>query len=473
MFAKFRGGKILSEAQSQIHDLLSRHVLLGLSRWQRSIRPSTRPVLKAFSEGLKFRRQASEWHEEQKRSWILTQLRSTLRDAQKDTRFYKELFFKIGFDAQADFSFEDFARLPVLEREQIQEQALDLMSVSCDKKKARRDATGGSTGVPTEIWLGPTERGWSESGMEYFFERLNVPAGTRTALFWGHNLDPQAPTSLRDRYVGFVDNTRWFDCLRLSGDVLDDVHEQLQRWKPQLVIAYASALGHLAERVLEKNHKPNYPTRCFITGGEKLWPRHRDLIERAFARPIHERYGGRDVSCVGIQLENERTTPFTVDWANVLTEPETSDPDSPLLVTKLHADAMPMIRYRVGDIARFPPTSRPGAPTFVLEEVLGRDVDRIWLPNGRWISGLQIPHLLKDFPIREFLFLQRADYSIELQIVPQDGFDESCLKIIRGTVTANLPDLDVKIILRERIIRTQANKWRPVISEVSEATGGK
>lgn len=437
------------------------------------MRRSTRPATTAFFKGIKFRRAAGNWDEQQKRSWVLNQLRLNLRYAQANTDYYAKLFRDNRFDARADFTFEEFALLPPLEREHVQKFSRDLLSHAIDRRQVRKDATGGSTGVPTEIWSGPQERGWSESGMEYFFEQLNVPAGTRTALFWGHNLDPQATTSLRDRYSAFVDNTRWFDCMRLSGDILDSVHEQLQRWKPQLIIAYASALGHLAERVLEKNYKPNYPTRCFITGAEKLWPRHRELIDRAFSRPVHERYGGRDVACVGVQLNSPRTTEFTVDWANVLIEPETSEQETSLLVTKLHADAMPMIRYRVGDVARFPSTSRPGAPTFFLDEVVGRVTDRVWLPNGRWINGMQIPHLLKDFPIREFLFLQRKDYSIELQIVPQNGFDESCARIIRDTVTSNLPNLDVKIILKDRIDRTAANKWRPVISEVIEESATK
>jgi phenylacetate-CoA ligase len=252
----------------------------------------------------------------------------------------------------------------------------------------------------------------------------------------------------------------------LSPATLDEYHHEFERFRPAVIIAYASALGYLAEHILARNYKPNYPTRCLVTGGEKLWSRHRQLIEKAFGRPVHERYGSRDAGCLGVQLDPTQTLAYTLDWANTLVEPETHEPESPILVTKLQADAMPMIRYRIGDTGRFSPGSKPGQPAFVLPDVMGRVVDRISLPDGRWVAGLEVPHLLKDYPVREFLFLQRQDHSVELQLVPQKDFDEHSLREIRDILTANLPGLPIQIELKESVVRTKSNKWRPVISEV-------
>jgi phenylacetate-CoA ligase len=254
--------------------------------------------------------------------------------------------------------------------------------------------------------------------------------------------------------------------MRLSPAILDEYHRELERFRPACIIAYASALGHLAEHILANNYKPSYPTRCSITGGEKLWSRHRRLIEEAFGRPVHERYGSRDAHCIGVQLRPQQSLEYTLDWANVLVEPQTSAAESPILVTKLQADVMPMLRYEIGDVGNFSARSQPGHPTFVLPDVIGRALDRIFMPNGDWIAGQQLPHLLKDFPVREFQFLQRADHSVQLQLVPQQGFDDASLRSIRDTLTANLPGLQIEIELKESVVRTKSNKWRPVISEV-------
>lgn len=449
-----------------IHDSLSQHVLIPFSRFQRSSRTATRAGQQAFDEGLRFRREGATWDNERRTRWMLDRLRSVVRRAYEETVFYRELFDRHNFDPHADFDFSDFSRLPVLTREDIHEAGRNLLASSVPPDQLRKDSTGGSTGVPTEIWLGPNERGWRESGMEYFFQILGVPEGSRTAYLWGHHLDPQATDTLRDRYQAFVSNIKWFDSLRLSPQTLDEYHERFQRLRPAFIVAYASALGYLAEHILARKYKPNYPTRCLVTGGEKLWSRHRSLIEEAFGLPVHERYGSRDAGCIGVQLDPRNTLEYTLDWANNLVEPELPQAESPILITKFQADAMPLIRYQIGDVGRFPAGSKPGHPTFVLSDVMGRVVDRISLPDGRWVTGIEVPHLLKDYPVREFLFLQRQDHSVELQIVPQKDFDERSLRGIQDILNANLPGLRIQIELKESVVRTKSNKWRPVISEV-------
>lgn len=454
-----------------IHDSLSLHVLMPFSRLQRSTRGTTRPTQQAFNEGLRFRRETAGWEHEQRTEWILERLRSTVRRAYEETVFFRERFDRHGFDPYADFDFAAFARLPVLTRAEIHEAGGKLIASAVSPDQLRKDSTGGSTGAPTEIWLGPNERGWRDSGMERFFEILGVPEGSRTALFWGHHLDPKATDSLRDRYQAFVSNVRWFDCFRLSPEVLNEYHHELERFQPACIIAYASALGHLAEHLLTKNYKPSYPTRCLITGGEKLWSRHRQLIEEAFGMTVHERYGSRDAGCVGVQLNPAKGLDFTIDWANTLVEPELPEAESPILITKLQADGMPMIRYRIDDIGRFPAGSKPGHPTFSLPEVMGRVIDGISLPDGGWIHGIEFPHMFKDYPVREFLLLQRQDYSVELQIVPQRDFDENSLREIEETLRLNLKGLPIQIELKEAVARTKSNKWRFVVSEVKSDFG--
>jgi phenylacetate-CoA ligase len=449
----------------KLHDVVSRRILLPMARARQVAHPRTRPTMAALSEGMRFRQRAIGWSDDRKYEWMLERLRQVVRRAGRETVYYRDLFDRVGFDPNADFTFDDFAGLPVLAREDVHRSGKDMVSSAVRPDQLRHDATGGSTGKPTEVWLGPEERGWRDSGGESFMRTIGLPHGTRIAYLWGHHLDPVARDTLRERYQAFESNTMWFDCFRLSSDTLDAYHNAFERHRPVCIIAYADALRSLADHLAERGLRPNYPAYGFVTGAEKLWPQHRETIERVFDRPVHERYGGRDVGCAAFQLTPRETLDYTVDWSNLLLEPETSEQDSPILVTKLHGDGMPMIRYRVGDVGRFGRTSRPGVPTLILHEVLGRTLDRIWLPNGNWLSGSQLPHLMKGHPVKEFLFVQRADYSVDLQVVPAIGFGDAARQHICQTVSANLPNVDVRLSVVEWIPRTRANKWRPVITE--------
>lgn len=459
------------EATRQAHGMLSQAMLLPLMRLQQLARPSRRQVGLAFNEGLRFRRAAIDWSHETKQEWILNRLRYSVRRAYEHTPYYREQYDGLGFDPNKDFSFDEFSKLPVLERDHVRRAGERLISRAVPIGQLKVNSTGGSSGMPTEVWLGPEEEGWRASGNEHFMRMVGLPVGTRTGMLWGHHLDPVTSDRFRDRLSAFVHNIRWFDCFRLSAEVLESYHREFERWRPACIIAYASALGDLAEHVLKRGYKPSYPVSCFITGAEKLLPGHREAIERAFGRPVHERYGSRDVGSMGFQLDSRRSLNYEVDFANVLIEPETDAAESPILISKLHADGMPMLRYRVGDVGRFPKLSRPGHPVFALHEVLGRETDRIWLPDGRWITGLQIPHLMKGYPVREYMLVQHSDYSVQINIIPRTGFGEDSQRGIVAAVEANLPGLSVTAVLVDEIPRNRAGKWRPVVSAIGTVPG--
>ena len=448
------------------HELVSIKVLEPLYQLQRLGRPSCRPAMLAVQEGMRFRGEAARWNDDQKHEWILRRLRYSARRAYNETAYYRELFVRIGFDPWADFGFEEFARLPVLEREDMRQADKALVSASVPPAQLRHDATGGSTGKPTEVWLGPEERGWHESGMQYFMNRIGLPKGSRVGSLWGHHLDPVASDRFRDRLRYFTLNSRRFDCFRLSPTILEQYHKEMESWQPRWVQAYASALGALAEEVRNRGWRPSYPTQCFVTGAEKLMPYHRSIVESVFARPVHEQYGGRDVGLIGFQVSPEYTLDFHIDWANVLIEPEKAGAYSPILVTKLHADGMPMLRYRIGDIGGFPQGSRSGHPTFILHEIVGRETDRVWLHDGRWIHGIEFPRLMRDYAVGEFQVVQYADFSVVVRVVPRNGFTDESRKSILQIIGANLQGLNVSLQLVEAIQRTASNKLRPVISEI-------
>ena len=80
--------------------------------------------------------------------------------------------------------------------------------------------------------------------------------------------------------------------------------------------------------------------------------------------------------------------------------------------------------------------------------------------------------MLKDYPARDFMFVQRSGYTVELRLVRKKGFVEDAGHLIRAVVAANLPGLELDITIVDPIPSTRANKQRPVVSEPSPPKGG-
>lgn len=451
-----------------LRDLTGRAAVVALDRVRR-LRGTTRVAERHYLDGRRLRRQARAWSEDQRAAWTLAQLRRAVRHA-AETPFWRDRFRDAGFDAAADFSFADFARLPVLERADVAEGWERMLSPRVPASDRRKDGTGGSTGTPLSYFSGPEERGWRLSGQDDFMAHLGLHRGESMAYLWGHHIDQRERESARERLRDLLMNRRWFDCFRLSPEVLLRYHRELTAFMPNGLLAYASALDALATELLANGLTAPYPVRRLVTGAEKLWPAQRARIAQAFAAPLHEQYGSREIGLVAAQQgDPSRSLALDVDWPNLLVEPESPGPASSILVTKLHGDAMPMLRYRIGDQAHFAAACRPGHPAFRLEEVLGRQLDGLHLPDGRWVHGVGIPHMMKDLPVREFQIRQAADYSIDVAIVPGADYTPDAAARVAQVLGGNLPGIPIHVHTTDAIPRSAANKWRPVITEAVAA----
>jgi phenylacetate-coenzyme A ligase PaaK-like adenylate-forming protein len=240
---------VLARAARHAGEFAAVHVLNPAYRAQRLARPATRATVRAYAAGWRFRQTAIRWSQEQRRDWVLARLRAVVRRAAKSTAFYMDRFREVGFDPHADFTFDDFARLPELGKSDLAAAGDSILAADVPRSQLRRDATGGSSGEPTIIWTGPEERGWRESGSEFFMERIGIRKGMRAGYLWGHHLDPVASDRAGDRLRASIENIRWFDCLRLSPAKLSAYHAALNAWRPRYMVAYASALAALAEQV--------------------------------------------------------------------------------------------------------------------------------------------------------------------------------------------------------------------------------
>jgi phenylacetate-CoA ligase len=453
---------------SALRDWTGRAAVGAIDRVRR-IRGGTRVAEGHYIEGRRLRREARQWSAAQRESWMLAQLRRAVRHA-AETPFYRARFRDAGFDPASDFTFDDYARLPILERADVSQGWEAMLSSRVAPADRRKDGTGGSTGTPLSYFSGPEERGWRLSGQDDFMAQLGLRRGESMAYLWGHHIDQRERETARERVRDLLMNRRWFDCFRLSPEVLQRYHQELTDFMPNGLLAYASALDALATELLSRGLTATYPARRLVTGAEKLWPAQRARIQQAFAAPLHEQYGSREIGLVAAQHgDPSRSLALDVDWANLLVEPEGAGPEASIIVTKLHADAMPMLRYRIGDQAHFGGHCRPGHPVFQLEEVLGRQLDGLHLPDGRWVHGVGIPHMMKDLPVREFQIRQAADYSIEVSIVPGADYTPDASARIAQVLGDNLPGIPIRVRTTDAIPRSAANKWRPVITDAVAA----
>jgi phenylacetate-CoA ligase len=324
------------------------------------------------------------------------------------------------------------------------------------------NSTGGSTGVPLNFYQDRNYKDWAAAAtIRTWRHYVNCAPTDLEAVFWG---------AIRDIGKGFRLHNELHRILRdrvLLLNTFDLDSTLLRRYlffynliSPPLVRGYASSLHYVAEFVETHALKLHVP-RAVISSTEVLHSRMRTTIERVFRAPVFDSYGCREVSQIATECNHHDGLHISVE--NQYVELVEND----LVITNLNNYAMPLIRYRVGDLASAITTDpcRCGRTLPRIVKLIGRDNDNIELPTGKVING----------EFFEFLFFGMTTV-IQYQVVYSKSDQKMTVKLHLRDTTENIPALvrsrmkesfgfdNVEIVETDVFDRTPTGKLRFVFT---------
>ena len=195
---------------------------------------------------------------------------------------------------------------------------------------------------------------------------------------------------------------------------LDAMWRQIRRVRPYLIQGHPSTLYALATRLRDKQVGVRGAFQIFESTGEVLDPRKRETIESVFACRAIDRYGNAEFGVLAYERLGDASDRLTV--FDCIAWPEVADHEgqSELVFTALRNDAMPLVRYRTGDLAEL--TTTPEG--FSLGNVSGRVHDLVRIGAHSYPT-----HYLQDLldrigGIDEFQVEQRSNGSLLRLVVP-------------------------------------------------------
>lgn len=208
--------------------------------------------------------------------------------------------------------------------------------------------------------------------------------------------------------------------------------EGMNAFRPDVVIGYGTALGELAAKQLEGVLKIR--PRNISNSGEPLTAATRELIERAFGPCLRNVYSCSEHLIMGVREAKAQAMRLCEDELMF----EMSDDHT--LVTNLYNRALPLIRYRMGDVLQ-PVESDEHSPYRSIAEVVGRVEQVARFVNGRGaIDGIS-PHAINELLIphvRRFQMRITGPSSFELAIVLEKEAGELQRDAAIGAATARL-----------------------------------
>lgn len=378
----------------------------------------------------------------------LSMLRRLLCHARDSVPFHAAAFTSTGIEPAHMRRLDDIRKLPLMDKSSILRRPQQFRSFLFDDAASRVVQTGGSTGEPFRVITERDDPSVQNAYNWAQWRRLGVkPGGASVSLVgMGHTSSPERT------YVAHRVKDAMLWVHRPSRDAAPpwaDILARIRQHEPVLVRGFPSIVAEMAEAMIEQGVPPFPSLRGVSLSSEDILPNQRAVIERAFAVPCLGFYGQTEHCVLAMQCEASEAYHVYPGYAYVeildddgqpITEPGRM---GEVVGTSLLNYAMPLIRYRTGDLAEWDFGGCPcGRQHRRLARLAGRKRSRVALPGGDTVYfGGDVYDELWYAPemFRQIQFEQTCAEELTVRIVPFPGTDRVRLKsFIEDSLRRNL-----------------------------------
>ena len=401
----------------------------------------------------------------------LAALKTTLKHAYETVPFYRAAWRAAGVHPSDVQTLADLEAFPILTKNDIRRHEHALISNAYDASKLRLKRTSGSTGVPLNIRIDEPAVQWKTACTMRSDQWSGYRLGQRVAKVWGN--PEYRHFGLKGRLRNyFFDRAVYLDTLNLNGERIAAFAAQLQRHRPGLIFGHAHSL-YLLACSLKKSGTLGIRPNGIISTAMLLHDWQRTVIEQVFDCPVTNRYGCEEVSLIASECEVHRGLHVNCD--SVYTEISPGEPGASatgaLVVTDLSNRAMPLIRYRIGDVVvGSDRTCSCGRGLPMIERIEGRDADYVLTPAGNLISGIS---LTENFALlitgaAQVQIVQESVHHLRIRLVPDETFGNASHRQIADLVEETFgPSVRYEVELVDAIPQEASGKYRFCISKVA------
>ncbi|MDH4099351.1 MAG: hypothetical protein OEV28_02100 [Nitrospirota bacterium] len=397
-----------------------------------------------------------------------------LEHAYRHVPYYRRVFEGIGATPADIRTLAEMEKLPILTKEIIRENFEDLIATNIPKEHLIANSTGGSTGEPLRLYQDRQYEQWANAARNRgWYEIAGCRPGDNCAVLWGamHEIGEDFPLKERLRSL-LTTGEIPLNAFNLSEERKRYFLKWCHMLRPRLLRGYVTAIHDFAG-FLDANNLRFPQVQGVILCAETVDPHVQAFVEKVFKAPSYNTYGGRELSLIAMECEHKNGLHEISENNYVEFEPITltgyQDAGN-LLITNLNNYAMPFIRYRIGDIG-IPGNGKQcecGRGLPLVSKVIGRTTEVFVFADGTRIAGEMFIHLMKDFSLKEYQFVQVSDSRVVLRMKSEEFNDLDRQAAIREKYARYLP-VDARLDFEkvDGFEKTATGKFRFVFRQMN------
>lgn len=345
----------------------------------------------------------------------------------ENSDYYKQLNIEFNFENSLENSLENLKKFPILTKLILKENTNLILTQP--KKQLLKNGSSGSTGEQTFVYWSKKEQTINRATQLLWWKWSGYQIGDRLIQT---GITPNR-TGLK-KYKDYFFRTNYVQAFSHNKLEISNFLKSLDPNKEYILAGYASSLYVISKIALENNIK--LKINSAISWGDKLFDHYRISIKKAFGSNTFETYGSAEGLMIGAQKDLNYLylmSPNVVveildDNGNEVNDGELGN----VVITNLNGYAMPLIRYKVGDLAiklpkeKYPKNRALNLPIF--EKIIGRDTDIIKTPQGNYMVVHSFTGIFEHISeIKQFCVVQNNIHGIEINYIKAEGFSDAVL----------------------------------------------
>lgn len=402
-------------------------------------------------------------------------LKALLEHAYDHTLFYQQRFDSVGFHPNDMKSRNDLLQIPPLTREDILDNIDSMVASNYERSQLRQHFTSGTTGTPLRFYETKDAQRYTYAFWRRFRKWFGFQEWVPRATFSGRVIVPRDQHQPPFWRYNKIENQLVFSSFHISSDTVANYVKQLEEFSPFLIDGYVSSIYTLAKYINQMGIHSIQPS-AIQTTSETLLESQRKEIESAFRCKVYDQYSHGEKAVFISECEYSRLH-INDEYGVVEIVKDGRSAKSgelgEIVVTGFANWAMPLIRYRTGDLAvAASAVSCPcGRGLSQVVSIEGRIIDILQMPDGKVIPPTALTLLFDKasaMGIENAQIVQEARDIIIVNIVPRNSPSEVQTSILEEDLRSMMgQEIQIQFRIVDHIALTQAGKFKFVKSEIN------
>ncbi len=379
-----------------------------------------------------------------------------------------EYYKKLNINIDDNNPVESLKKFPILTKAVLKKNTESILTEP--KKDLLKNGSSGSTGEQTIIYWNKKEQTINRATQLLWWKWANYELGDKLIQT---GINPKR-LGLK-KYKDFFFRTKYVQAFSHNEADIKNVLQGIKDDEDYVLAGYASSLYVMAKIAQENNIKVKF--KSAISWGDKLFDYYKKTILDTFGCKTYETYGSGEGFMIGAQKDLDymylmATNVFVEivdDDGNEVEDGEIGN----VIVTNLNGYAMPLIRYKIGDLGI--KMARNNYPTHrelqlpIIQKIIGRDTDIVKTPSGNFLVVHSFTGIFEHIPeIKQFCVIQKELSGIEIQYITDKGFNNDILENIKVQILKSLNEpFEIKFEEVKEIRPTKSGKPQLIVSHLT------